>query len=233
LKQGAISKLLMACRILPVLLCLGFVIFYLFSGDELSVEAILSYSPKQPVLAALFLFLLYALKSLSVVFPILIIQMVSGMIFSPAAAFCVNLLGMAIVLTLPYWVGRFSGAEPVERLLTKYPKAAAILTLPQKNQAFASFFLRVITALPGDLVSMYLGSLRIPFGTYLGAGMLGTFMHVMAATLIGSSISDPTSPIFLLSILLTVLLAVGSLLVYRWYLKKNKGKEEQNGTKMA
>ena len=65
-------------RILPLI---GFVVmggFFLFSGQKISVDAILAYTPSEPILAVLFLWLAFALKSLSLVFPVVALFAVSG-----------------------------------------------------------------------------------------------------------------------------------------------------------
>ena len=65
-------------RILPLV---GFVVlggFFLLSGQKLSVDDILNYTPSEPILAVLFLWLAFALKSLSLVFPVVALFAVSG-----------------------------------------------------------------------------------------------------------------------------------------------------------
>lgn len=227
MKQGFLQKLLLVGRILPICLCILCVGFYLTSGEDLSLEAILHVSPSHPFLATLFLLALYAFKSISIIFPILIPQVIGGLLFPPAAAICINLFGMAIALALPYWVGFFSDAGAVSRFMNKYPKTSIVFSVTKKNPFFASFFLRLISCLPGDVVGMYLGALNIPFRLYLPAGMLGVLPGTIAATLLGISVSDRQSPLFLFAILMTVLLSVSSLAIYSWYLRKTKKQEAE------
>ena len=59
-------------RLLPLVLCLAMVAVWLARGG-FTVEDILTYAPQSPWLAAGFLLLLYAAKSLSIAFPIIII----------------------------------------------------------------------------------------------------------------------------------------------------------------
>ena len=57
---------------------------------------------------------LYAVKSVSFIFPIAILQLAVGHLFSTGTALLVNFLGRAVTLALPYWMGRFSGSSMVE-----------------------------------------------------------------------------------------------------------------------
>ena len=157
----------------------------------------------------------------------LVLTITGGFLFPPAAAILVNSLGVLIALALPYWVGRVSGADLAEKLVKKYPKLAEVVSFQQGNALFLSFFLRVISCLPGDAVSMYLGAGKLPFPKYLLGSFLGTFPDIIAATLIGNSITDPSSPAFWASVLLTIAISAASFLLYFFWRKKKKRQEAQ------
>ena len=223
------SKAMAVLRILPFAFCLALIAVYFLSGNEFSAEAILSYTPQSPLLAAAVLLLLYAMKSMSIVFPVLALCVASGYIFEPAAAVTVSLLGMAVSLTVSYWFGRFSGKGLVSKLTSKYPKLETVVKWQDGNDFFISFFLRVINSLPLDIVSMYLGASGITYAKYITASMLGAAPGVIAATIIGASITEPDSPAFVFSVAVTVALSVGSAVFYYFY-KKVKQRNAHNFT---
>ena len=78
-------------------------------------------------------------------------------------------------LTVPFWIGRFSGSGLTTRLLARYPRLDGLLESQEGHYLFLSFFLRVIYLLPGDIVSMYFGSVRGPYLTCLLGGLLIAF----------------------------------------------------------
>lgn len=209
-------------KYIPLGLCLVCILFFLCTRREFSVESILQYSPKSPFLAACMMLLLYAGKSMSIVFPMMVLQIVGGHLFPTPVALLVNILGMVVLLTLPYWVGYFSGSELIAKLMKKYPKLAMAVEYQQQDSFFVTFFLRVISILPGDVVSMYFGATKVPFWTYLWGSSLGTVPGVITATLMGSALTDPTSPMFIVSGLLTVFLSVLSLALHHFRRKKSK-----------
>lgn len=208
-------------RLLPLLLCVLMVILCLAAGG-FSAEDILHYAPRDPWLAAGFILLLYFLKSLSVAFPIMVLQIAAGHLFSPAAALALNILGLAIDLTVPYWIGRFSGSGLTSRLIARYPRLEGLMESQQGHYLFLSFFLRVIYLLPGDVVSIYFGSVKGPYPTCLLGGLLGGLPSLLAATLLGASVSQPGSPAFWIAIGVTAGVSALSLLGYLLWQKHQK-----------
>ena len=202
-------------KYLPAVLLLVLLLFCIRYREDLSVEKILRYTPKEPVKAALLMLVFYAVKSVSFVFPIAVLQLAVGHLFSTGTALLVNFLGRAVTLALPYWMGRFSGSSMVENLTSKYPKLKTVVDYQNGNPLYISF-------LPGDAVSLFLGAVKIPFEVYMLGGMLGTFPGVILATIFGANIKNPGSPAFWLSAVLLVMISVFSILIHRYISGKKK-----------
>ena len=198
----------------------------LFLYSDISPQTILTDALQNPLLTAGLLLLLYMLKSLTIFFPLLILEMAAGYLFPAPAALIINFLGIGIVLTIPYWIGRALGLRQVSKLTRKYPKFQAIMEKQQNHSFFLCFFLRVISCLPGDIVTMYLGATHTPFSHNLLGGTLGILPGMILATFMGVNIQDPSSPAFWISAALSVGLAVLSIVLYYVYLKRQKGRED-------
>ena len=214
-------------KYLPVCILLVVVIFCIRYKKDLSVEKILHYTPEDPFKAAVLLLALYAVKSISFVFPIAVLQLAVGHLFSTTTALLVNFLGRAITLALPYWMGSFSGASMVKILTEKYPKLKTVVDYQNGNPLYISFFMRTLNFLPGDAVSLFLGAVKIPFGLYMAGGMLGTLPGVILSTVFGANIKNPGSPAFWLSAVLLVLISVSSMLIHRY----RSAKKSENAEK--
>ncbi|MBS5136286.1 MAG: TVP38/TMEM64 family protein [Oscillospiraceae bacterium] len=199
------------------------VVLVLRSG--ISLDTLVTFPSKNPLLAAGLLLLCYGLKSATIFFPLLLLEMAAGYLFPTITALVINSLGIWIVLTIPYWIGRALGLRQVSKLTQKYPKFQTIMEKQQNHSLFLCFFLRAISCLPGDLVTMYLGATHTPFFHNLLGGTLGILPGMILATFMGLSIQDPSSPAFWISAALSVGLAVLSTLLYYIYLKRQKGKE--------
>ena len=192
-------------RLLPLVLCLAMVAFFIIRGG-ITVEDILNYAPDNTWLAVVFLLLVYAAKSLSVAFPIIVLQIAAGHLF------------------VPYGIGRFSGSGLTVRLLVRYPQIDGLIKSQEGHYLFLSFFLRVIYLLPGDVVSMYFGSIHAPYPTILLGGLLGGLPSLLAATLLGASVSQVGSPAFWVALGVTAGVSAISLLGYLLWQKAQKTK---------
>ena len=209
-------------RFLPLIICAVFILVFLMNHANISAETLLNYAPEKPVLAVAFLIMLYALKSLSIFFPFIILNIVGGFLFPPGVAILVNSIGLLVELVIPYGIGRLSGHELADKLGQKHKRIAEIADYLQGNTFFISFFLRVISCLPGDAVSMYLGANKISFGPYMIGSFLGTFPGLLFATLLGTSITDPSSPMFWISAGSIVVLSICSFLIFFLWKKLKK-----------
>ncbi len=200
-------------RAAVILFIVGAAIWYFSSGHEFPDDATLHYTPDNYVLATFFLLSLYAVKSIVFFLPLVVLQVAVGLFYPTWAALLVNLLGMALELLIPYVIGRKLGFDSADKLLGKFPKVRAIVD-GDGSKWFISYILRAVNCLPMDLVSTYLGSSRFPFLPYYTGSLTGALFGILAATLIGRSLTDPTSPLFILSVVLSCTLAGISIFAY-------------------
>jgi len=162
-------------------------------------EAIAAFSPRQTVLAASFLVGLYALKSLSVCFPMSALTAAGGLLFPFPLALAVNLCGTGVAQTIPFFLGRRE-QEGLEALAERIPRVAGVCRAQAENPWLSVFLLRLAGASPGDVVSLYLGASGTPYGTYLSAGLLGGLPRIACATVLGGALWQPGSGRFWLSL---------------------------------
>nr|WP_325244306.1 VTT domain-containing protein [uncultured Oscillibacter sp.] len=181
--------------------------------EELTARAIAERSPGQGLAAAAFLIGLYALKGLSLTFPISALTAAGGLLFPYPEALAVNLTGVAAAHLGPFLLGRRQEGG-LEALTARYPKIR-VLRPPADHRWRTVFLLRLAGATPGDLVSMYLGAAGVPLGTYLSAGLLGAAPRVAAATALGSALWSPGSPRFWTSLGLSAALTVLAAALWR------------------
>ena len=79
--------------------------------------------------------LFFALKSLTIMFPLSILYLRSGILFTPFIAVMVSMVGLTTTITIPYWIGRYSGEDIIQYIGTRYPKVQQ-LTGYQNENAF-------------------------------------------------------------------------------------------------
>ena len=196
-----------------VLMGIVFTVIVKKSSEPLSVNTILRYTPENAMLAAGIVLLLFALKSLTVVFPLSILYLASGIIFQPVIAVLISTVGLAITITIPYWIGKYSGKQIVQEICQKYPKAGMIAQYQRTNTFFACFITRIVGFLPGDIVSIYFGACDTAYLIYLAAGVSGSLLSIITTTLLGEKISTPFSVEFMIVLLCRILVSVGAVVI--------------------
>ena len=203
----------------------GLILFCFLHRQDITVDNLLGYTPENPWLAAPAVVGMFALKSISMVFSVDVLYAMSGILFPLPAAILVNLAGTAVMLTIPYLLGKKTGSRAVGRILERFPKAAVIREMRADSDFLFVLLVRFI-GLPCDPVSMYMGAAGVAYGHYLAASMTGLLPHVITFPILGTSIADPLSPRFLAAFGVQIAFTVASLLAARHFRKK-KEREKQ------
>ena len=151
---------------------------------------VLEYLPASVPLAALALIGLHGLKSLSLVFPLAVLQVAGGLLLPTGWAFVVNLAGMLVSLSIPYGVGRFTGNRLWHWLCGRFARLRAIERYEAANNLLFAAILRLVDVLPFDLVSWYLGSTGVAFGPYLLGSVVGNLADMVMNTWLGMALAD-------------------------------------------
>lgn len=217
-----------AGKILAGCLWIAVIAVCIFDRDKFSVDEVLRYTPDNPYLAAAAMMALFAIKSVTVVLYCGILYIADGILFPLPIAFLLNVLGTVIMVSVPYFIGRHGGRESADKILQKYPKAAAFRHLQETDGFLSPLIVRLLGVLPGDVVSLYFGACGTPYWSYLAASVLGLLPSIITLPLIGTSVSDVRSPQFILSVSVKVLCTVASIAACAVLRARHK-KAEANG----
>lgn len=218
-KLSSALKITVQLAPLAMIAVCALIYFKYFKG--VTIEQILEFTPENLWLAALVMIGLFAMKSLSMFFPMLILVAASGSIFpNYFAALLVNCIGVLAMISLPYLIGRYAEREFVEKLINRNKNADKLREFKSDNELFIAYFMRVVNVLPCDVVSMFLGSANFSPAKYFLGSFLGIFPGLVTTTLMGANVKNPASPAFWAAIIVEVVFAVGSAVAYRVYKKK-------------
>jgi len=209
-------------RVLAVCIWGGLILLCLFHRDEITVENIVSFTPKAPVIAALVMLCLFALKSVTVFIYGGLLYAASGILFPLPVAILVNIMGTAVMTTIPFLIGKKAGKNMMRQLIQKNPKLEILQDIPNRNELFVSLFVRIIGLLPADLVSMYLGASGIRYDRYLCGTMLGLLPAIISFSVMGMSADDVTSPAFIISVCFELGLMILSVSLFLIWRRKKK-----------
>lgn len=188
--------------------------FCIYYHDEITVENIVSLVPKNSAISIIVMLLLYGLKGLAVFVYGGILYAAGGILFSLPVAIIVGTLGTAIMISVPFFIGKKAGAHSVESLMNRNKKLEILLDMQSKNEIWVSFFIRMIGLLPADIVAMYLGASGMKYKNYFLGSMVGLFPSVLCFSIMGMSIDDVGSPEFIISLCVEIGLMVASVIAY-------------------
>lgn len=218
MKEKNKKRLLDNLRYIPlIIMAIAFICFAL-NYEKLSVKGILEYTPSNYFLAAAIMVVFFAIKSISIVMPLAILYISSSIIFPDFWPVIINFIGLFVVMTIPYFIGRFSGKDLVDKLILKYPKVGKIKDIKAKNQWLFVFIIKILGFIPNDVSSIVLGSFDTDYKAYIIPAVLAKTPMMLAQTLLGANITEPGNRGFKVAILIGILVFIFTIFIY-W---KNK-----------
>ncbi len=186
----------------------------------LSLSEILYDMPRAPLLAALVLLGLYALKTLTLLVPGTILHVSAGVLFPPVIALSLACVGNLLGLSIGYLMGRMLGRESVAALLSKNRRTALFLEKSNRSHVKSCLVARLMP-LPVELCSLFFGAVGVSFRSYLAASLSGLLPRTTLGVLAGALMDHPASYATLLPLLLCLSLSCG-LLIWIWRVEGNK-----------
>ena len=194
-----------ALKILIPIVIFVVVIFNYDKLKNLDVGAIVAAAPS--VWAAYAIVLgIYALKAVLFVIPASMIYLSVGMAFPVPVAVALNCIGIALEVTISYFLGRLLGGDKVDKLLRGKKGYDKIEKFKSKGR-FAFVFLLRFSSFPIDFGSLFFGASGFAFPSYFLMSLCGILPRVIVMTIVGEVIP-------MKYMLIAVLCAVPAVLVY-------------------
>lgn len=218
----ALSKFAKMGIIAIVLLLVSYCLYH---RDQLTLSFVVEEVKSHPSISALIMVVMYLVKSLAFVVPVVLLYMGSGFIFAPAEAIIVNIIGIWIASTIPYYIGRFYGESLVDKIYLRYPKLKRLIYLQNQNEFLFAFVIRILGVVPMELGAMFLGAFGPAYKPYIGGSILGLLPKMLAFTFLGKMITDPASPGFIITFTASLLTTVGAAVFYHFYLRNQAAEE--------
>lgn len=215
LKKPYKEKKFEILRYSPLLIMMGLFLFFTINYGSISMQDIINFTPSNYFLAAGIMVVIYGVKSVSMFVSLSILYVSAGIIFPEFWAIIINFIGLIVCMTIPYFIGRFSGRSLFDKLISKYPKVKKIDEIQSENEWFFVFIIKIMGFIPNEVSSLAFGTIKINYGVYIIASVLAKTPSMIATTLLGSNISKPGSPGFIRSIIIFIIVFVSIGIFYR------------------
>ena len=206
---------------------IAIIVICLLHKEDFTLEGILSYTPRQPLLAALVLWGLFAVKSLSIFLYSGLLYAASGILFPLPVAIAVNIAGTAVMVSIPYWLGKKLGSQAVQYILHRWPKSVMLRDLRSGSDFFFVLIVRLLGILSADVVSGYMGAVGVRYKDYLPACLLGFLSACILFPIMGMSLSDIRSPQFLIAASIQLAEMLISCVTFHFYRRKHAAHENK------
>lgn len=159
----------------------------------------------------------YIVKSILFVLPASLIYISVGMAFDWKRAVIINILGIALEVTISFFLGKFLGKEEVEKRLSNTKFGSKLINMQNKNRNLAVFLIRLLPVFPIDFSSLFMGAFGFSFPFYFLFSMLGLAPRVIGFTIVGEGIYEiiPVKHILLAVIVLLPVAVIAGIIKKR------------------
>ena len=195
------------------------VVVIIVNRDRITVESIINFTPSNLILAAFVLLLMFALKSLSIVFFSWILYTASGIMFDLPVAIFVNALGVIVMLSEGYLLGKIFGSDLIGNVAQKYPKISNILHLEDKRPFLFALLLRMMKILNFDLGSIYMGASKAKFIPYAAASFISAIPDLILYAVVGGGISSLSPSMIIVAAVIYGCITVASILIIAYLVR--------------
>ena len=164
-------------------------------------------------------------------FPVAVLALAGGLMFGLVRGSLYTFVGAIINCTLMFLMARYIGREQIRALVRrKLPLQwqKRLEGLGGKEGALLLIILRLIPAIPYNLINYAFGLTEMRLSAYLLFSAIGIIPGTLAFINIGDKALDPASPDFWIALgLLTALLVITALLGKKLYPKEKEHESQQ------
>lgn len=194
-------------------------ILYLRNRDFLTeVENL---AAKNWLIAWLFMLSLYVFRAFVPFLPSFAFYAMSGRVFpGKMLPLLVSFSGVTLLYVLSYLIGRMKRRGEQTRLYFGYYRKFrdslfCRMARVIDNKRFGTLLLLSLSPFPQKIFGRICGRLHLNFSTFLTASLLGALPKLISVTMLGKGILDLSSPLFYISLIATLTVAIVSLVVIR------------------
>ena len=123
------------------------------------------------------------IKSFALIFPPAVVFSICGYLMPDYfTGLAVNLISVFLSLSIPWFLGKFTGAGMVDTLKSKFKAVKKIDDFAGANETQMTFVVKMSGILPGDLSSLLFGAMNISYKNYMIGANLGNLPLVIVYT---------------------------------------------------
>jgi len=196
------------------------VIFMLTQQGSITMDSIMAFSQENWLIIALVLLSLFALKGIVFMIYAGLLFAASGILLPLPLAILVNIIGVTVMVTIPFCLTRFIGGNAADAIREKYPKVASLLMRRGESDLLFTLILRIIKVIPVEPLSIYLSAIGVRYVPFVLGSVLGMLPSCILFPIMGTNVGDIHSPEFLIAAGMELAFMAVSLIFMAIYRKR-------------
>ncbi len=131
------------------------------------------------------------IKSFALIFPPAVVFSICGYLMpNYLVGLLINIISVFLSLSIPYFLGKFTGAGMVDTLKSKFKAVKKIDDFAGANEMQMTFVVKLSGLLPGDLSSLLFGAMNVSYKNYMLGANLGNLPLVIVYTGFGVALKN-------------------------------------------
>lgn len=205
----------------------GFLVFLALNRD-FSIADFLELTRGNPLITSIAVIAAFIVKGYVVFLPYAVIAISTMALLNFPEAVLTVIVGTVVNISVPYWTGRLTKDDWIQKILDKFPKARPYYEMTD-NLFLLSFTLRAMN-LSNEALGLLFGSAGLKFIPYLVANLIAIAPSAISYVILGKDmnlIESIQSPIFWAAVAIDAIM----VLVMTQYFKRKKKKQELESKK--
>ncbi len=95
-----------------------------------------------------------------------------------------------------------------------------------------TFIIKIIGKIPHEITNLFLGALKIHYVSYIFASLLALLPTMLSITFMAKNYDDPSSPVFIVSLAIFLIMPIISFIIYFSHRDSNKNEKEYTYVKL-
>ena len=197
---------------------------FLLLNEDFSITDFLELTRGNPLATSIAVIIAFIIKGFVIFLPYAVIAISTMALLPFPAALITVIVGTVVNISVPYFIGRFTKDDWIQRILTKFPKIRPYYEMSD-NLFLLSFTLRALN-LSNEGLGLLFGSAGLSYIPYLVSSLIAILPSATSYIILGKDMNileSLSSPIFWAAIIVDCIMVA----VMAFYYKKKKKKQEQ------
>lgn len=202
-------------------LCIVGFLIYLLLNEDFSVAYFLEFTRGYPIITSIAVIVAFIIKGVVIFLPYAVIAISTMALLDFPAALITVIVGTIVNLSVPYWIGRLTKDDWIQKILNKIPKARPYFEMSD-NLFLLSFTLRAMN-LSNECLGLLFGSAGLKYIPYMIANGIAILPSAISYVILGRDMNFLESirePLFWGAIVVDCLMIVVMMVYFR--IKKKK-----------